>query len=469
MRIFIFLKAIAIILLVNSVAWANTAPTQQQINAIKQSYLSNYKTPPSDSSGADSDTNQKFDNAATALATAQIEYDSKGCGPQKNNEMTGDCNIATGNLINAQNEMRSVTAEKAAADSKDAVKSATEECSAKAEKAVSSCSVLDPATQAALNGTLSQANQAMSQGGTKGTCNAAKLISAGSGAANLGLAVLCETAIASCRNTCKKIEDDTKQPDAVRKAAKAKHQVCSDQEGKVIASGVMGLQNLMQAAMGQKCEDALANATPPPGTTPGSMGDCSDPMFASMPQCVCAANPNDPVCSGTNAGLGLGGGVAMPGSGITGLGDGAHDPTAPNLADEIGKLDPTAPPAAQANGNSGGGGGLPGGGGAQALPPEDAGGAGHGPYNTDIMGGLAGGSGGGGFSGGNNNGGSSGGSLLGSLAEKFNLKGFLPKSEFKNRGLASGGGADGITGPNGPSLFEKVSSRYHKKQSELLP
>ena len=86
------------------------------------------------------------------------------------------------------------------------------------------------------------------------------------------------------------------------------------------------------------------------------------------------------------------------------------------------------------------------------------------------MGGTAGGSGGGGFTGGGGGGSGDKPSMFDSLAEKFNLKGFLPsKADFKNRGLASGSGADGITGPNGPSLFEKVSARYQKKQSELLP
>ena len=49
--------------------------------------------------------------------------------------------------------------------------------------------------------------------------------------------------------------------------------------------------------------------------------------------------------------------------------------------------------------------------------------------------------------------------------DKFNLKNFLPGSKYKTRGIAgmSVKSVDGITGPTGPSLWEKATRQYQEQ------
>ena len=348
-------------------------------------------------------------------------------------------------------------------------------CSEPAEKAQSLCTLGDAGMNAQLQGAIQNATQMMSSGGTEKACKAASAVQMLAGMANGAHAILCQKAISSCSVACgKEVERLTPKAatdpasDRKLKATTSAIKSCKRLQGNVIASGMSAMNNVMSFAMSQKCQKAVTTNNQP-GTTPPPPMDCTNPIMASSLSCVCASNPSDPSCTASNGGLGDGG-FSSVGAG-SGAVDGGKDPESFGFGDELPQLEASSGGAGAAQGSSGGGGGMNGGGGAGALPPEESGGAGAGPYNTDIMGGLTGGGGGGGGSFGRGGGeGSGGGGLLDSLAEKFNLKGFLPsKADFKNRGLASGMGADGITGPNGPSLFEKVSSRYLKKQSELLP
>lgn len=374
----------------------------------------------------------------------------------------------------------SSAATQAATATEGATKGSESPCAPQEQKATSTCMIIDPAMKSQLDGAISQASSMMQQGGTEKVCKAAKLVQTLAAGANGAHAVMCETAVSSCRLACKNaIVDrqaaakagDAKAEAEIKQATKSLN-TCREMETRAIASGIAAFQNIMQTAMSAKCQSATAAATPNPNGTPPGLMDCSNPMMSNMPQCVCPNNPADPMCSGSNAGIDTGGfSSGAPGTGA--VDGGVKDPTLEGFGtdDEIGHLEASNNGAPNLGGGSGGGGGMNGGSGAQPLPPEESGGPGQGPYNTDVMGGLTGGGGGssGSYTGGGGSGDSGGSSLFGSLAEKFNLKGFLPKSDFKNRGLASGNGADGITGPNGPSLFEKISARYHKKQAELLP
>jgi hypothetical protein len=148
------------------------------------------------------------------------------------------------------------------------------------------------------------------------------------------------------------------------------------------------------------------------------------------------------------------------------------------LADPGSRLDGQIPKVQSAKGNNeiaGGGGGGPGGSGMGAgrSGDEGAGGGGvRGGSDKSAIVGLAGGGGGGAGGGLAKTSSSSGisGAVRG-IMDKFNLKNFLPnRSDYKNRGIAgmSIPSADGITGPMGPSLFEKVSNQYQKQKTNLL-
>jgi hypothetical protein len=73
--------------------------------------------------------------------------------------------------------------------------------------------------------------------------------------------------------------------------------------------------------------------------------------------------------------------------------------------------------------------------------------------------------GGGGSGGSSGSGSKSSGS---SLLDRFNLSKFIPKKDFMQRGIAgmSVPAVDGMTGPNGPSIWEKSSTRYQDEDSK---
>jgi hypothetical protein len=363
-------------------------------------------------------------------------------------------------------------------------------CAQAASSAQSTCTLgLSPAQMSMMSMASSNLTQLVNQGGTEGACKAAKTMSGILAAANAAHGAACQAKVSACRSTCtqekegavtaKEISMRTSpytQPmysEATRKIRIATDGLgqCAALEANVIAAMMSALQNLGQFATAGKCQREVAgNQPPPPGMTPPAANDCTNPMFASTPTCVCLANPRDPMCSTMNTGLDSGGfsSGAPPTAGGGAISDMEGGIT---FDDDIPLQEASNGGPPNLGGGSGGGSGPMGGGGGGGLPPEEGGAAGPGPYNTDVMTGLTGGSGGGSGFGGGAGGGreGGGGGLFDSLADKLNLKGFLPsKADFKNRGLA-GGGADGITGPNGPSLFEKVTFRYRKEQPKLMP
>lgn len=191
---------------------------------------------------------------------------------------------------------------------------------------------------------------------------------------------------------------------------------------------------------------------------------CKDPETArSNP--ICNQNGGAPVgAGGSFAALGSDGRDALLNSDIQSLLGGAGgDPQAVQGEN----------PSVDANQKGGGGAGpSASGGGFGSGAPSGGGGYGPGPHNTDILKGVGkGGGGSGGVAGGgggyNYNSGSGNYSDDGS---GFDLSQFLPDKK-PSRAVAGMTltKTDGLTGPFGPSIWEKVSQRYRKKQPFLKP
>lgn len=284
----------------------------------------------------------------------------------------------------------------------------------------------------------------------------------------------CTAMMLSCKSSCAAVANGTDMDASAVKDAKLRLAACSKYTiniGLMAAQAGLGIINTLK---GGQCSDALtASATATPISLTGSNVDCSNAAYASTNMvCICRNTPSDPMCAGLNGGPNYGGGAGgVAGSAVTpGLNKGeGEDGT------EVG----AAPKFEGTNGSngmnaSGGGGGLPGGsGGGGGLGGADGeGGAGAG-FDKNVITGTAGGGGGmpglsavgggGGGKGGGSGGGAGGGS-------GFDFKKYLPKGLFKNRGLAgmTVPSTDGITGPMGPSLWEKVTNRYQEKKSSLI-
>lgn len=232
------------------------------------------------------------------------------------------------------------------------------------------------------------------------------------------------------------------------------------------------------ALAGLQCASNTASSTPYPTATPVSLTtgtfDCSNAAFAATnAACICAANPGDAICAqslngSTNTTPGLTGGrIATPGDLNT-------------SADDMSPIDQTNAQGKGQSGTNAGGGGASGGGagggsgGGAPLGAEGDGLAASG-IDKNVITGTSGGSGGigalgatggggGGYGGGGSKGSGSGG------GGGYDPSKWAPKSIYRNRGLAgmSVPATDGVTGPAGPSIWEKVHTRYEVKKSTLI-
>lgn len=270
-----------------------------------------------------------------------------------------------------------------------------------------------------------------------------------------------------------------------RSAERAMDQ-CGTYKGNMAMMIMQTMQGVTGMALAGKCQDNLAtnpnpiaSATPFAIPTPGP-GDCSDPKTASMNiACICQNDPNNQMCKGGNAanvfgggGSTVGGGPGTPSGGIPGMGDLGSDG---EIAEEGGAADKQRGASGP---QDGGGGGLGGGGGSGFGNGFDQGDGNGGPSGIDknVITGQSGGNGSGssgGFaatSGGSGGGRGSGGSEGSSGGGGFNLKDYLPKNDYKARGLAgmSIEAKDGVTGPMGPSIWEKVSNQYQTQKPTLF-
>ncbi len=299
------------------------------------------------------------------------------------------------------------------------------------------------------------------------------------GLLNAAKAAACLTAVQACKSTCEE-EIPTLQGDPKKKAQRA-----LDKCKRYTFNSVMNMNSALQHGanmmQNQNCANAAAatSTSPTPFSFP-TPSDCSDPNNQSL-TCFCARpeNADKQMCGGGNPGVVPGGSVQAPPGGQPGgtvpyspeqdpLNPGGFNP---NLGD--GK--PGGPGGGETQGS--GGGGAPGGGGLSSLGGEGGGGPAGGREGTSAITGVSGGNpggGAGGFAGGGGGRGAGSGSAdREGFLSKLNLKRFLPGDKYKNRGLAgmSVPAKDGVTGPMGPSLWEKASRQYQEqvqKQNVIL-
>lgn len=313
----------------------------------------------------------------------------------------------------------------------------------------------------------------------------------------------CWVYVNKCKSTC-----DWERNDNLRKANAASNAdtqthfqglakvnkktetTCHNYSGQVAAMAAGAIQGLGNFAINNQCAKDLAAydaqlAAQKPITLP-TIGDCSDPNNQSL-TCFCQkdANAKSPMCAGLGSGsLNGGSTVATVPNGMKPAS--GSSPYASTVGEGLGEGD-TIDPFAGGKKDSGGGGanapgdggsGAPGGSGISSLSSEGGGsGAGGDPRsaitgtsggNSSGLGGTGGGGGAGGLSRNNGDGGGAQGFM-----DKFNLSKFLPTSKYKTRGIAgmSVKSVDGITGPTGPSIWEKATRQYQEqiqKQNVLL-
>jgi hypothetical protein len=339
--------------------------------------------------------------------------------------------------------------------------------------------------------------QAAAASGSAKACLLASTLNGAMQAMSLVKANACQKTIDKCSDLCTKAAkseteaakaaSDASDPGAANAhntAAKKDEDVrtaCQRNDSKVRDMQFQMVMLGMSAMNALKCKDASSDKTQPtsPYTplTPipqlaTTVGDCSDPSFAATSQfCMCQANPSGPGCGSDGTGLPPGsvGGLATGGVGTPSITTGSADD---GQIVDTSKVEAHPEGGKQAGGSGGGAGGGLGGGPPGGLNPEGGDGTGASGIDKNVItgasaagGGLSAVGGGGGGSGGSRGGGSSGGG-----GSNFNLSKFLPKNMFQNRGLAgmTVPAQDGVTGPMGPSIWEKVHTRYEDKKATLI-
>jgi hypothetical protein len=313
--------------------------------------------------------------------------------------------------------------------------------------------------------TMGSSNQAQACGLAAYISGAAATIQAAQGGT-------CLIKVSSCMDSCKRATGASGTGSKITKGSSsgiaAKHlSECNAMHRLGLADIQQSLQNAASTASSLACANA-ASGLATNYALPNGAQDCSNPVYAAQSTyCICLSNPRDVRClanagqaGGLNGALGTSGGL----NGAAGIDPSAYQgDTGPAFADRS-AAPAGGPQAPQAMGGSGMGPSSPSG----PAPAGEGDGATPNGNVASILGNSTGGSGA--FSYGKSDSSKDGGGLGGMLSKlkKFNFGGLLPNKDKIQRGVA-GGGADGITGANGPSIWEKVSTQYQKKKSELLP
>lgn len=253
-----------------------------------------------------------------------------------------------------------------------------------------------------------------------------------------------------------------------------KTQVCEQKYAQLITSGVLGIASMLQTAKQSSNCDKQTNGTGKE-TEIAAVDKCIDPKNASLPECICRANPRTPGCSNGYAKPGeTSSNSLVAGNNPTGIGSSIGKGSGPStLSGGSGAEDASTAFAGGSNsgdssgsyaGGSGGGGGLSGGGmggsgGGDSEASEDKKG-----LSANILGSAGGGGGGSGSGGG-------GGwnSVRGSGAAS-SYRAYLPGgAKDPARGLAGQQSwAREVTGQGGKSNWEKVRERYRDNKNSLL-
>ena len=270
-----------------------------------------------------------------------------------------------------------------------------------------------------------------------------------------------------------------------------KNGVACGKSREVVAKAEQQLQVFAKnIAVAQACKNKVA-AKPMDNSNGGI--DCSDAANASLLTCVCQANPRDPACPSSSK--------PTPGSGGGGLVNNNSGPasgapkgiSSEDINNDINSLGNggnsrfAGPPEGNTSGSQastkgfgkGGGSAAPGGGGSGSSRFASSSSGRNRSFSSARPNVVSGYIGGGRRSGSSSSGRFLGGagststargsSVKGRSPSRFDLKKFLPGSQAMRRRIAGVTGKDGITGPNGMGLFEKVSFRIKKEKSRLLP
>ncbi|WP_415061688.1 hypothetical protein [Bdellovibrio sp.] len=240
-----------------------------------------------------------------------------------------------------------------------------------------------------------------------------------------------------------------------------KNKLCTYEYTKMLASALSGIASLVNSMkQGQNC-DEKSNGT---GTTTASTADkCKDPANATLPECICQANPRTPGCSNSYQKVGENSASSI-GTGLTDKSNlgASRDLSSINLGgSEMGQG------SRSENSDSGGMAGAPVGSGSAGLGGGGNLGSGSGGnrgeaakkgLDANILGGAGGGGGGGGSWG---SGGSSAGSQYRSYlpgGDKDPNKGLAGQQAWKNE----------VTGQGGKSNWDKIRERYRDNKNTLL-
>ncbi|KYG66575.1 hypothetical protein AZI86_05890 [Bdellovibrio bacteriovorus] len=249
-------------------------------------------------------------------------------------------------------------------------------------------------------------------------------------------------------------EMDSKDPEAVA----GKQSLCDKKYTANIGSALQGIMSMLAGMkQGSKCEEETDGTAEQLGTLADK---CMQPENASLPECICKANPRTVGCSAAYQ--------SMSANGKNELGGGINDKANVDPSGNSGTLDNNGlggmEQAARSPSGDGGAGAPMGGGGAGigsstvgngngAGGGEGAGGKG---LNTNILGGAGGGGAGGGAWG------------AGGAGDKYRQ--YLPGGAKDPAKALAGQQSwkNEVTGQGGKSNWEKVKDRYRDNKSTLL-
>ncbi|XGC81325.1 hypothetical protein ACES2L_02360 [Bdellovibrio bacteriovorus] len=377
----------------------------------------------------------------------------------------------------------------------------SQECSTKVEETTASC---DEKNTPELNSASDLASKLTLQAGQASIQNACSDMAKVSVAANAGLAAYrttCSNSMKTCKTTCTNLVNYvnsnphcfSKTPQATQNAQEVSKS-CDQFESRM-SEAQQAIQNIGQtAASATGCSDATfggrAETAAPtfPGMVDMSQVDCSKPESATNKVCVCAKNPNDPMCmqmqktgglvSQTDGGIDSSSRLKEPAS--QGMNFGEDLPTLPGIAQGSGSY---GNDGQAVEGKQGGDVGL----GAMADSVGRGSGSNAGGSNGSTAAAEAESSGGlGGFFGAvasifrpsDSDPGKGAGAGAGKLdankdgknAKDANLRQFLPGGKYdpRLRGIAGAQGVDGITGPNS-DIWQKIQNRYRVVSPSLHP
>lgn len=257
------------------------------------------------------------------------------------------------------------------------------------------------------------------------------------------------------------IEPDSS--DKVPNSIARKKTACSYEYTNMLISAGTGIASMINSfKQGQSCDKATNGTSSVADLT--VKDKCLDAANATLPECICKANPRTPGCANTLDKPGDSGGA----SGLNATASGGRGLTSDSGAINIGSGDLPLGEAGknEASGGSGAAGAPVGGGGGSAGLGGGGGGSGKGlskeeaaktGLNANII-----------SSGGGGGGGSWGGGGSGSGSEKY--RAYLPGgAKDPNKGLAGQQSwSREVTGQGGKSNFEKVKDRYIDNKGTLI-